>query len=264
MGWYICSDYRGFGVMAVKTPVSPITKNSGDHNYGVDGKIVGLVHSATILNRRVRVLRDAICSVLPRGARLQGVDIGCGNGILGLSITELRPEITMSGVDVHVWPQTAIPVTKYDGSRLPFEDKCVDFAILSDVLHHCESPRAVLKEAVRISRKFVVIKDHLCEHSFDKATLSFMDWFGNKGYGVALPYKYFSNAEWETIFAELGLKAEVTNTKLDLYPAPFNLLFDRKLHFVTRLAVEKRPSGVDRWLTMSKISQQLRVVSPMK
>lgn len=247
--------------MSVKAPAAAKVKQ---HDYGIDGKLLEMVHSSVVLNRRARVLRDAICSVLPRGTRLEGVDIGCGNGILGLSIQQARPEIKMVGVDVHLWPKTVIPVTKYDGTRLPFEDKSVDFAILSDVLHHCESPRAVLKEAARISRKFVVIKDHISENAFDHYTLKFMDWFGNKGYGVALPYKYFSNDEWQTIFSELGLKPEVTNTKLNLYPAPFNLLFDRKLHFVTRVLCEKRPGGIERWLTMSKMSQQLRITNPMR
>lgn len=251
--------------MSVKTPVPPSSKSSEkEHNYGIDGKVLEMVHSTTILNRRVRVLRDAICGVLPRGTRLEGVDIGCGNGILGKSIQQIRPEVKMVGVDVHLWPKTVIPVTKYDGTRLPFDDKSVDFTILSDVLHHCESPRAVLKEAARISRKFIIIKDHISENAFDHATLKFMDWFGNKGYGVALPYKYFSAAEWQAIFAELGLKPEATHTKLNLYPMPFNLLFDRKLHFVSRVACEKRPAGVDRWLTLSKMSQQMRITSPLK
>jgi SAM-dependent methyltransferase len=253
--------------MSVNAPVSPNTDSateSSKHDYGVQGKIVGLVHTHTILSRRAKVLRDSICAVLPRGQRLTGVDIGCGNGILGLSITQLRPEVKMTGVDVHVWPKTVIPVTKYDGTRLPFEDKSVDFTILSDVLHHCDSPRTVLREAMRISRKFVIIKDHLCENELERATLRFMDWFGNRGYGVALPYKYFSYAEWNTLFAELGLKPEVFNTKLGLYPAPFNLLFERKLHFVTRVAVGREPVGLERWRTMSKLSQQLRLTNPMK
>lgn len=253
--------------MSVEAPVSSATSGkveSGKTEYSVQEKIIGLVHTNTVLSRRAVVLRDAICNVLPRGNKLTGVDIGCGNGILGLSIMEKRPDVRMTGVDVHIWPKTVIPVTKYDGNRLPFEDKSVDFAILSDVLHHCESPRAVLMEAARISRKFVIIKDHVCQNGFDRIVLRFMDWFGNRGYGVALPYKYFSSTEWETVFAELGLKPEVTNTKLGLYPFPFSLLFERKLHFVSRVAVEKLPGGIERWLTMSKMSQRLRLKSPMK
>lgn len=225
--------------MSLGTPVPP-TDNETEvkADYGIKGKVLGFVHSNTVLNRRAKVLRDEICSLIPIGDKLNGVDIGCGNGILGLSISNKRPEVQMTGVDVHIWPKTVIPVTKYDGDRLPFEDKSVDFAILSDVLHHCEAPEEVLREAARISRQFIIIKDHLCESQFDFQILKFMDWFGNKGYGVALPYKYFSDAEWQKLFADIGLRPEETNTKVPLYPFPFNLLFGRKLHFVSRLSVQ--------------------------
>ncbi len=211
-----------------------------------------------------QALCNTICAVLPRGTRLTGLEIGCGNGTLSQSITKKRPEIKMTGVDVNVSTKALIPVTKYDGSSLPFADKCVDFVILSDVLHHYESPRTVLKEAARVSRKFVIVKDYVCENNVDRATLRVIDCFDKKGKGAARQSKYFSSAEWQTLFAELGLKPEVTNTKVALYPFPINLVFGRKLHFVTRLSVEKRPGGVDRWLTMSKISGQLRLTSPMR
>jgi hypothetical protein len=61
--------------MSVKAPAAAKVKQ---HDYGIDGKLLEMVHSSVVLNRRARVLRDAICSVLPRGTRLEGVDIGCG------------------------------------------------------------------------------------------------------------------------------------------------------------------------------------------
>lgn len=216
------------------------------------------------LGRRVTVLRDAICAVLPRGSRLTGIDVGCGNGTLTRAIIEKRPDMRITGVDVQLSPKCAVPAIKYDGVRLPFEDKSVDFVILSDVLHFTDSPRTVLMEATRVARKFIIIKDAVCDNNIDRATLRLCDLFGKSAPSAAQHYKYFSSSEWETVFAELGLKPEVTNNKLGLYPVPFNFLFERKLHFVSRLAVEKLPGGVERWLTMSKMSQRLRLTSPMR
>ena len=34
----------------------------------------------------------------------------------------------------------------------------------------------------------------------DDRTLAFMDWVGNKGHDVRLPYNYLSKAEWTAVF----------------------------------------------------------------
>jgi hypothetical protein len=97
------------------------------------------------------------------------------------------------------------------------------------------TPVFLLKEASRVARKAVILKDHFSQNGFDHMTLRFMDWVGNAPHGVVLPYNYASRAQWEAWYAEAGLGIDTVSTDVPLYPAPFNLVFGRGLHFVARL-----------------------------
>ena len=185
-------------------------------------------------NRRIWVLSRALANALPgRGAVL---DIGCGDGQLALALMKLRPDLRIEGVDVVARPKTLIPVAQYDGVKLPFADKSFDFVTIVDVLHHTADPTVVLSEASRVAREGVVIKDHLREGWLAQATLSFMDWCGNIGDGVPLPYNFLSRSEWQGAFFKSKLQTVNTTERLDIYLPPGRWLFDRHLHFVSLLA----------------------------
>jgi SAM-dependent methyltransferase len=143
--------------------------------------------------------------------------------------------VQIKGVDVLVRQPSRIPVAAFDGGRLPYADRAFDFVLLVDVLHHTDNPEALLKECLRVSRKFVLIKDHLCNSRLDNWILRSMDWIGNRPYGVALTYNYLSSTAWSNLFSKLGLSEDYRQTKLHLYPFPFSLIFDANLHFVARL-----------------------------
>ena len=83
-----------------------------------------------------------------------------------------------------------------------------------------------------MSRRFVLIKDHLCQDRIDRAILSFMDWVGNRAYGVNLPYNYQSKTQWQKILSLCEMRAVSWNDALSLYPAPFDYLFGGGLHFL--------------------------------
>ena len=104
------------------------------------------------------------------------------------------------------------------------------------MLHHTDDPGAVLAECARVARRGVVIKDHLREGWLAGPTLRLMDWVGNRGHDVRLPYNYLSRQEWNAIFARLGLAPLRWEQSLGIYPAPFGLIFDRSLHFVATVA----------------------------
>jgi hypothetical protein len=104
-----------------------------------------------------------------------------------------------------------------------------------DVLHHTENPAILLREAARVSRSFVLLKDHLDESYFDNATLRLMDWVGNRPHGVVLTYNYQSREQWAKHVSNCGLAEVSWTTEVPLYPAPFSLLVGRGLHFVSLL-----------------------------
>ena len=184
-------------------------------------------------NRRIWVLSRALANAIPgRGTVL---DIGCGDGQLALALMKLRPDLRIEGVDVVARPKTLIPVAHYDGVKLPFADKSFDYVTIVDVLHHTDDPTVVLSEASRVAREGVVIKDHLREGWLAQMTLSFMDWCGNIGDGVPLPYNFLSRSEWQGAFFKSKLQSVSTTEKLGIYLPPGRWLFDRNLHFVSLL-----------------------------
>lgn len=164
--------------------------------------------------------------------------MGCGDGTVAAEIRGRRPDLTIRGLEVAPRPESAIPVERFDGSRIPREDHGVDVVLLVDVLHHAEEPEALLAEALRVTRTAVVVKDHLREGFLAAATLRFMDWVGNAPHGVVLPYNYWSRDEWQGVFGRLGIHPVVWREELELYPWPLSLIFGRSLHFTARLEPE--------------------------
>jgi ubiquinone/menaquinone biosynthesis C-methylase UbiE len=188
-----------------------------------------LTHRALVMNRRVNKIASHIANLIPEDV-IYLLDVGTGTGEIAQAICKLRPELIISGVDVKIRPKTFIPVVAYDGNRLPFGDDVFDAVITIDVLHHCNDPIAMLKECSRVSKKWVLIKDHISETPLDKATLRLMDWIGNRVHGVVLPYNYLSSSEWASAFNQIGLRDVRKLNQLNLYPIPFDLVFGRSLH----------------------------------
>jgi SAM-dependent methyltransferase len=195
--------------------------------------LLNAVHNSAVFGRRVRVLAAKLAEAVPGPGRV--LDLGSGDGSIAAALMTLRPDLAVEGVDVMVRPKTQIPVTGYDGVTLPFADRSFDFVTIVDVLHHTNDPAAVLAEAARVARQVVVLKDHLLEGPLAGPTLRFMDWVGNRGHDVVLPYNYLSRQQWERAFQAAGVSMLSSTEKLGLYPAPFSWFFDRKLHFVAVL-----------------------------
>jgi SAM-dependent methyltransferase len=192
------------------------------------------LHARWVAPRRVRVLSERLSEMLPDNASV--LDIGCGNGAVSASILRAKPTISMRGIDVLGRNPASIPVALYDGVNFPFSGNAVDTCMLVDVLHHVGDIDAVLSEAHRVSRRHVLIKDHLCGSRVDFQLLKFMDWVGNRHAGVALAYNYRSKQDWMRHFRRAKLDVIAWDERLSLYPYPLNLVFGRQLHFVALLA----------------------------
>lgn len=193
------------------------------------------VHGEYVFGRRVRVLAQHIADMLPADCSV--LDVGCGDGSIARAVMDLRADVRFEGIDVLVRPTTHIPVAEFDGRRMPRKDASVDVALFVDVLHHTEDPSVLLREAARVARQAVVVKDHLLDGVLAGPTLRFMDWVGNARHGVVLPYNYWPQARWDHAADDLGLTREEWQTSLGLYPAWANWLFGRGLHFVARWRV---------------------------
>jgi SAM-dependent methyltransferase len=185
------------------------------------------------MDRRTRRIAAAISELPISDARI--LDVGSGNGMLAKTLMQLRPDLYIEGIDILDWPDQLIWTRKFDGETIPNNVGDWDYCLVSDVLHHCELPSRLLSEALRVSSKGVIIKDHVADTFLDRVVLSFMDWFGNRGYGVRLPYNYWSWIQWNVEFARNNSPPTFTMRSLGLYPFPLGLIFDRRLHFLCLL-----------------------------
>jgi SAM-dependent methyltransferase len=190
-------------------------------------------HRALAFDRRARVLSERLVSISPPNSKI--LDIGCGDGSIDRLMLAKRPDLTIEGIDVMVRDRTRIPVKAFDGRTINLADGTFDYCMLVDVLHHTTHPQALLAEALRISRRGLIVKDHLADGFLSRPTLRLMDWVGNAPHGVALPYNYLDKAQWISAFDSLGLRSAAWLERLRIYPLPLTFLFDRKLHFLARL-----------------------------
>ncbi len=194
-------------------------------------------HSKTVLKRRVSVLAEAIGPLIPPGSRI--IDLGCGDGALSASIVTRTQGVTIEGYEALVRGECCIPVHAFDGTHVPLDDASVDGVLLADVLHHTEDPMVLMREAVRVARHFIIIKDHRTSRMGAVPLLRFMDWVGNRAHHVALPYNYWSEAQWHQAWHALETNVEYHKTKLGLYPRPANWLFEHGLHFLAKLSKQE-------------------------
>ena len=108
--------------------------------------------------------------------------------------------------------------------------------MLVDVLHQTDKPSVLLREAARVSRQYVILKDHTQRYRSPSDV-------ANDGLGRQypswrrLPYNYLSLAEWMLLFEEVSLKDSAIYNKPRLYGAPADWLFGRSLHFIAQLSV---------------------------
>ncbi len=193
------------------------------------------LHDKLVFNRRITVLHQHLSGMLAGCHSI--LDVGCGDGQLSGMIAQSLPDATIEGIDVLVRPETHIPVRQFDGVQIPADDNSVDCVMMVDVLHHTDDPEIMLREAQRVARRWIVLKDHTRNGFLAGPTLRFMDWVGNSHHGVRLPYNYLSLKEWQNLFAKNGMKIDQWNANLGLYGMPGDLLFGRSLHFVCRLDV---------------------------
>ena len=203
---------------------------------------IEILHSRFIILRRIRVLAGHISPLLPVKAKL--LDVGCGDGILAAQIMKLRPDVSISGIDVLARENPRLDVQVYDGKIIPFRDDSFDCVLLADVLHHSEDIPGLLRECARVAGHLVIIKDHLPEGLLARRTLDLMDRVGNARFGVSMDCTYLNRKQWTDLFSELGLGCVKWSGRLGIYPWPLSMVFDRGLHFLAQLNTGEPKDGL--------------------
>ncbi len=135
----------------------------------------------------------------------KGLDIGSSSGRLD-SIIEKKVNVQITGVDIYLPENPLIEVILFDGKKLPFRDDSFDFVMLVDTIHHIKHQEKILREARRVTKKFVLIKDHYFENGFDLFMLKLFDFLFNAPFGIHLEYSFLNTAQWNRLFSRVGLK----------------------------------------------------------
>lgn len=196
---------------------------------------LGSLHARFVHEGRVSRLSSLLAELLPPNVSV--LDVGCGDGRVASMISARRPDIAIQGIDVQLRDTALIPVSGFDGEKIPFDDRAFDVVMFVDVLHHTQDPMVLLREAVRVTRDSILLKDHNDDGVFSNMILRVMDWVGNSPHGVALPYNYWKKQKWDAAFIEVGVEPKVQIEKLGLYPALIDKVCGRQLHFIASLSV---------------------------
>lgn len=136
------------------------------------------------------------------------LDVGSAEGWTGRFITQHKPDCSVQLLDVTDLNQTNLPLTLYDGNNFPFQDNAFDTSLLLLILHHCDDPDRVLEEALRVTRKRLIVTESVYHHMLGRAVLFCADNIVNSlrsNAKMATGLKFRTPAQWEQKFAEFGL-----------------------------------------------------------
>jgi SAM-dependent methyltransferase len=171
-----------------------------------DSAIEAHFGSSLIYSRYKVILAKILSALLPRSGPISILDVGAGDGLLGAFFMRFRPETEVRGIETFIRVKNPpIPLQQYDGCRIPFHADSFDVIVFSNVLHHTRNQREVLREAVRVGRRQILIKDHVYQSPLSRAKLFALDLIGNLRFGVATTADYLRREEWQDLFAESGI-----------------------------------------------------------
>lgn len=97
---------------------------------------------------------------------------------------------------------TVLP-TLYDGDKMPFSDNQFDASLILFVLHHTPDPAKVLAEAMRVSKKIIILEDIVTSPAHKSLTAALDSLINLEFYDQ--PHTNKSDSEWRAVFDELGL-----------------------------------------------------------
>jgi len=190
-------------------------------------------HEKYTLSRRTRVISQEILRFLPDHANI--LDIGCGGGEIAEILTDSNPTLKVSGIDIGGRTNSNIEITTYDGITIPFENNSFDFAIIVDVLHHTAIPKLILIEALRVSKRGIIVKDHNCAGRIQKTIMKITDTLGNWHHDVPLFFNFLSRKKWLLLWNVLNLNEEYYTTRLNIYSQFRGCIFKKDMDFISVL-----------------------------
>lgn len=155
-----------------------------------------------------RYARGQAAEVAPFLAGRRVLDLGAGEGYVAATL-RAETDAWVTAVDVGPFRRAQGPYLVYDGRRLPFADATFDTTLVLLTFHHCATPEAVLDEAVRVTRRRLVVTESVYRNRRDRFWLDLLDGRLNawRHDGQMAPARHVRPAEqWTTLFETRGLR----------------------------------------------------------
>lgn len=134
------------------------------------------------------------------------LDVGCDDGSVAKNIMDSNSSLKIIGIDIQSNSPSKIPRKMYNGKKIPYPSNSFDIVLVIDVLHHTKNILPLLKEIKRVSKKYIIIKDHMVYSKFSKGLISFTDYISNAPYGIKCPFNFPSPQRWNYYFNKLNLR----------------------------------------------------------
>lgn len=132
------------------------------------------------------------------------LDVGVGSGISSNTLS-LFKKFEIEGLDIknNLWPEySKSKITLYDGKSFPYKKSSFDLILIFFVLHHALNPLTILKEAARVSSKYILILEEIKTNPLQNSFMSLYDKLTNLiifGRLISSP-RFKTNKEWLAIF----------------------------------------------------------------
>lgn len=153
--------------------------------------------------RRAEVKRKRLLPFLTNGESI--LEVGSGNGALAKLLGQQGMKLSALDIeDKSLFEEAKVRV--YDGERFPFSDQQFDVCQLITMLHHTTNAEKLVREAKRVSNRFIIMED-VYESPFQKYITWFTDSLVNWEF-FGHPHTNRTDAEWKELFEKNGLVVE--------------------------------------------------------
>ena len=167
------------------------------------GKLAGKILN-TIFPTRISTLADLVLPYIENGDKV--LDLGAGTGKIAEYILD-RKKIKLTLLDVtDEYKETDLEIQLYDGVKVPYKSNSFDCVLIIATLHHCDDPGQVLREAARVSKDRILIKEDKVDSKLDFFLLEFWHTAVSFLLGQDLLFSFKRNAVWRRMCKKLGLK----------------------------------------------------------
>jgi SAM-dependent methyltransferase len=151
------------------------------------------------------------------------LDLGAGTGFMARWLRDRRGvQPTLSDLVDYSNRERELPfIHQRDPGNVPVEDGSFDVVLLMFVLHHLartEDQDRVLDEAVRISRRRLVVVEDTPTSRLDRAFNVAWDWLLNLRHGVPTPFTFRSVEAWQETFKDRDLSIAHVETYRPIWP----------------------------------------------